>query len=126
MSSLVRKAEDIARMAHAEQVDKAGQPYIGHIERVAARVTSDEAKCVAWLHDVLEDSDVLPEAEMRRAFGDVITDGVLAAPAAVEIAAKLQVTTEQLGMKAGMLCGMLFPLVAIFVYRHIWKGQKNK
>ena len=56
----------------------------------------------------------------------VITDGVLAAPAAVEIAAKLQVTTEQLGMKAGMLCGMLFPLVAIFVYRHIWKGQKNK
>ena len=56
----------------------------------------------------------------------VITDGVLAAPAAAEIAAKLQITTEQLGMKAGMLCGMLFPLVAIFVYRHIWKGQKNK
>ena len=56
----------------------------------------------------------------------VITDGVLAAPAAVEIAAKLQMTTEQLGMKAGMLCGMLFPLVAIFVYRHIWKGQKDK
>ena len=56
----------------------------------------------------------------------VITDGVLAAPAAVEIAAKLQITTEQLGMKAGMLCGMLFPLVAIFVYRHIWKGQKDK
>lgn len=56
----------------------------------------------------------------------VITDGVLAAPAAVGIAAKLQMTTEQLGMKAGMLCGMLFPLVAIFVYRHIWKGQKDK
>ena len=56
----------------------------------------------------------------------VITDGVLAAPAAVEIAAKLQMTTEQLGMKAGMLCGMLFPLVAIFIYRHIWKGQKDK
>ena len=56
----------------------------------------------------------------------VIADGVLAAPAAVEIAAKLQMTTEQLGMKAGMLCGMLFPLVAIFIYRHIWKGQKDK
>ncbi len=56
----------------------------------------------------------------------VITDGVLAAPAAAEIAAKLQVTTEQLGMKAGMLCGMLFPLVAIFVFRHIWKGEKAK
>ena len=56
----------------------------------------------------------------------VITDGVLAAPAAADVAAKLQMTTEQLGMKAGMLCGMLFPLVAIFVYRHIWKGEKAK
>ena len=77
MNNLVRKAETIARVAHAKQVDKAGQPYIGHIERVAARVTSDEAKCVAWLHDVLEDSDVLPEAEMRSIFGDEITEGVL-------------------------------------------------
>ena len=77
MDNLVRKAEAIARVAHAKQVDKAGQPYIGHIERVAARVTSDEAKCVAWLHDVLEDSDVLPEAEMRRIFGDDITEDVL-------------------------------------------------
>jgi len=77
MNNLVRKAEAIACVAHAKQVDKAGQPYIGHIERVAARVTSDEAKCVAWLHDVLEDSDVLPEAEMRRIFGDEITEGVL-------------------------------------------------
>ena len=77
MNNLVRKAEAIARAAHAKQVDKAGQPYIGHIERVAARVTSDKEKCVAWLHDVLEDSDVLPEAEMRRIFGDEITEGVL-------------------------------------------------
>ena len=56
----------------------------------------------------------------------VITDGIMAAPWAAEMAAKLRLTTEQLGMKAGMLCGMLFPLVAIFVYRHIWKGQKDK
>ena len=77
MNNLVRKAEAIARVAHAKQVDKAGQPYIGHIERVAARVTSDKEKCVAWLHDVLEDSDVLPEAEMRRTFGDEITEGVI-------------------------------------------------
>ena len=56
----------------------------------------------------------------------VITDAVIAAPQASELAARLGVTTEQLGMKAGMLCGMLFPLVAIFVFLHIWKGQKNK
>lgn len=77
MKTLVKKAEEIARKAHAGQVDKSGRPYIGHIERVANRVTSDEAKCVAWLHDVLEDTDVLPEAELRRIFGDEIAEGVL-------------------------------------------------
>ena len=77
MYELVRKAEAIARQAHANQVDKSGKPYFGHIERVAARMTSDEARCVAYLHDILEDTDVLPEAEMRRIFGDEITDGVL-------------------------------------------------
>lgn len=56
----------------------------------------------------------------------VITDAVLAAPGAAALAAKLQIIPEQLGMKAGMLCGMLFPLVAIFVYRHLWKGQKSE
>ena len=55
----------------------------------------------------------------------VITDGIIAAPWAAELAGKLQVTTEQLGMKAGMLCGMLFPLAAIFVFLYIWKGQKK-
>lgn len=56
----------------------------------------------------------------------VITDSIMAAPWAAELAGKLQVTTEQLGMKAGMLCGMLFPLAAIFVFLYIWKGQKAK
>lgn len=74
---LVQRAAAIACKAHANQVDKSGKPYIGHIERVAARVAGDEAKCVALLHDVLEDTDILPAAEMRRIFGDAITDGVL-------------------------------------------------
>lgn len=56
----------------------------------------------------------------------VITDAIIASPRAGELAARLQITAEQLGMKAGMLCGMLFPLVAIAVFCHIWKGQKNK
>lgn len=55
----------------------------------------------------------------------VITDWVMAAPGAAAVAQKLQITVEQLGMKAGMLCGMLFPLAGIFVFRRIWKGQKE-
>lgn len=78
MNELITKAWEIARRAHGNQVDKSGKPYIGHIERVAARVKSDEAKCVALMHDVLEDTKLLTVAEMCRLFGDAITDGVLA------------------------------------------------
>jgi (p)ppGpp synthase/HD superfamily hydrolase len=51
-------AERIARSAHANQFEEStGESYIHHVERVVAMVDSDEAKAVAWLHDVLEDSD---------------------------------------------------------------------
>lgn len=55
-------AEDIARTAHAGQVDKAGQPYIGHVERVVANLlrrwpdATDDEVAAAWLHDVIEDT----------------------------------------------------------------------
>lgn len=55
----------------------------------------------------------------------VITDAVIANPAAAGLAESLSVTTEQLGMKAGMLVGMLFPLVAVFVNLYMWK-KKDK
>ena len=59
----VEIAEQIARKAHAGQVDRvSGRPYIEHVERVVAMVDGDEAKAAAWLHDVLEDSDLTPEA----------------------------------------------------------------
>jgi len=52
----IARARALATAAHAGQVDKAGQPYIGHVGRVAARVSGDDdAEVVAWLHDVVED-----------------------------------------------------------------------
>lgn len=53
----------------------------------------------------------------------VITDAVIAAPKAAAIAEGLMLTPEQLGMKAGMLCGMLFPLIGIFISLKLWKGK---
>ena len=35
-------AEQIARIAHRGQVDKAGKPYIEHVARVVSRVAGDE------------------------------------------------------------------------------------
>jgi hypothetical protein len=50
------RAEAIARLAHRDQKDKVtGEPYIQHVERVVASVDGDDAKAVAWLHDVVED-----------------------------------------------------------------------
>lgn len=41
MSYIVKRARELAHRAHAGQVDKAGRPYIEHVERVAERVLGD-------------------------------------------------------------------------------------
>ena len=56
----------------------------------------------------------------------IITDAVIANPSAAALAADLALAPEQLGMKLGMLCGMLFPLVGIFIYWYIWKANKKQ
>ncbi len=56
----------------------------------------------------------------------VITDTIMAAPQTAAIAESLMLTPEQLGMKVGMLFGMLFPLIGIFVSLKLWKSEKIK
>ena len=56
----------------------------------------------------------------------VITDAIISSENALSLASSLGITAEQLGMKAGMLCGMLFPLVGIFVYLYIWRKIKTQ
>lgn len=55
----IEKAKDFATERHAGAVDKAGQPYTGHLERVASRLSEcPAAAVVAWLHDTVEDAGV--------------------------------------------------------------------
>ncbi len=56
----------------------------------------------------------------------VVADGVIASQTGGELATKLGLTAEQLGMKAGMLVGMLFPLVGIFLYLALWRAKKKE
>ena len=61
MESVISIAERIARAAHRFQIEEStGDDYIRHIERVVALVEGDDAKAVAWLHDVLEDTPLMP------------------------------------------------------------------
>lgn len=64
--NLVSRAAELARVAHAGQFRRDGvTPYVRHLEAVASRVSGDPiAEAVAWLHDVLEDTDLTVD-EMR-------------------------------------------------------------
>ena len=55
----------------------------------------------------------------------IVTDAVIKNPTALNLAQKLSLTTEQLGMKTGMIAGMLFPLAAIFIFKHLSNKIKN-
>ncbi|OPD59749.1 hypothetical protein BK720_01520 [Bacillus thuringiensis serovar brasilensis] len=54
----IKIAHGIAKKAHAGQVDKAGMDYIKQPEAVASFVNTTEEKATAYLHDVLEDTEI--------------------------------------------------------------------
>lgn len=77
----VTKAYRFAEEKHRGQLDKAGQPYIFHLARVADRVmqcsdTTEYAVQVALLHDTLEDTDTTL-LELINNFGGFVAQSVL-------------------------------------------------
>jgi (p)ppGpp synthase/HD superfamily hydrolase len=57
----IKAAKALANRLHADQVDKAGKPYIGHLERVAKAFPGDwKCQAAAYLHDALEDCPIAP------------------------------------------------------------------
>ena len=72
---MIAAARLIAKLAHAGQVDKAGNDYFSHPEAVAAMLDTPKEKVVGYLHDTVEDTDVTVE-EIREIFGDEIADAV--------------------------------------------------
>ncbi|GJE55245.1 metal-dependent phosphohydrolase [Methylobacterium thuringiense] len=75
-------AEAFARVVHADQVDKAGRPYVEHLSRVAKSACRkalergfalhspelDELLQTAWLHDVIEDRGHCVQSLMMEGF----------------------------------------------------------
>ena len=54
----------------------------------------------------------------------VITDAVSASPRALEVAIKMSLTPEQLGMKCGILVGFVFSLAAVVTFLVIMRRQR--
>ena len=65
-----------ARGLHANQTDKLGKPYIGHIERVVANLerffsdVTDKQIHAAYLHDAMEDCGVTRNILIARGYGE--------------------------------------------------------
>jgi hypothetical protein len=58
----VTEARELAVRQHDDQRDRDGSFHIGHVARVAEAVPADDAhQRLAWLHDVLEDSELVAE-----------------------------------------------------------------
>lgn len=70
------KAYEIAKRAHLGQIDKAGEDYIKHPEKVASFVNSDEEKAVAYLHDVIEDTELTLEDLREYGFSEEVLKAV--------------------------------------------------
>jgi (p)ppGpp synthase/HD superfamily hydrolase len=75
MTLTLEQAYAIAEKAHRGKVDKQGDPYIWHVERVSDTVP-DEAKVVATLHDVVEDADESISSLRARGLGPVEAEAV--------------------------------------------------
>ena len=74
--STLERAVAIAAVTHAGQVDKAGQPYILHPLRVMLSVRDAEARIVAVLHDVIEDTSVTVDDLRRDGFSETVLDAL--------------------------------------------------
>ena len=82
---MIENARALAAECHSDLTDKYGNPYMEHLERVADRVREMEYDFVdetseiemyvatAYLHDIVEDTDI-PRGGLLRAFpADVVT-----------------------------------------------------
>jgi (p)ppGpp synthase/HD superfamily hydrolase len=72
----LERALAIAAEAHRDQLDKAGEPYLLHPIRVMLRVTGDDERLTALLHDVVEDS---PDWTLERLRAEGFPEAVLRA-----------------------------------------------
>lgn len=63
---LIELALSIAIEAYTGKIDKGGQPYILHPLRLMARMSNDDARVVAILHDVIEDSTITADDLLQR------------------------------------------------------------
>jgi len=74
-------AKEFATEIHIDQKRKFNkEPYINHPRRVSERCKDKISKCIAWLHDTVEDADNPEKAlqHIKDTFPTAVVNGVIA------------------------------------------------
>lgn len=76
--SLVTRAIETAHKWHGDQKRRGGEPYTTHLERVASSLAGygESVLCVAWLHDIFEDTECTGPM-LRADFPDEVVGAVV-------------------------------------------------
>ena len=72
----LERAIAIASQAHADQVDKAGQPYLLHPLRIMLAVQGAQERIAAVIHDVVEDTTVRLDDLRGEGFSSEVLEAV--------------------------------------------------
>lgn len=75
---LTKRAMDLSFEVHKDQRDKSGRPYVFHPFHLADHMHTEEAACVALLHDTVEDGDVTPDDLRGMGFPNAVIDAITA------------------------------------------------
>lgn len=80
MERHIALAYEIAHAAHRGMLRLSGEPYLNHVMRVAdaVRPYGDRAVTTAYLHDVVEDTDVTPRTLRALGFPETTVQDVIA------------------------------------------------
>lgn len=76
MAASLVQAIELAGQTHGDEPDLNGEPYVLHPLRVMLAQRSEEARIVAVLHDVVEDTSVTLDDLRRQGFSDAVVEAV--------------------------------------------------
>lgn len=75
-TALTKKALRLCFDAHKDQVDKSGLPYVFHPFHLAEQMDTEDAVCVALLHDVVEDTETTEQDLRDAGFPERVVEAV--------------------------------------------------
>lgn len=94
----IKKAMKLSFEKHKGMFDKAGMPYIFHIERVAQKAVTQEEIIVSYLHDLIEDTDITAKKLREYGFSKDIVFAVecLTRPKEISLDAKKGISIKKI------------------------------